>query len=193
MRGKHSLSAQKARASRITPAHAGKTIPARGSSASTQDHPRACGENGATLLREHTRGGSPPRMRGKHSCTLSPFGLPGITPAHAGKTSFCFGQRLVVEDHPRACGENKPGGRLFGVGVGSPPRMRGKQVHEDSLVKLAGITPAHAGKTLSAAVAPRRDWDHPRACGENPCCMDGASRQKGSPPRMRGKLSTGND
>ena len=54
---------------------------------------------------------------------------------------------LAKRDHPRACGEN--------VQIDLPTLM------------LDGITPAHAGKTISKALLTYGYKDHPRACGEN--------------------------
>ena len=53
-----------------------------------------------------------------------------------------------------------------------------------------GITPAHAGKTLCNGCRFNPRKDHPRACGENIFDSVFAVRLAGSPPRMRGKLST---
>ena len=51
---------------RITPAHAGKTISFMQGKDFSEDHPRACGENGGFRRELRPFGGSPPRMRGKH-------------------------------------------------------------------------------------------------------------------------------
>ena len=45
--------------------------------------------------------------------------------------------------------------------------MRGKRGDEKELVVVAGITPAHAGKTRTMPLLVRKAGDHPRACGEN--------------------------
>ena len=71
---------------RITPADAGKTVPATATIATTGDHPRGCGENASSGCPRGTNLGSPPRMRGKRNiCTLREDHN-GITPADAGKT-----------------------------------------------------------------------------------------------------------
>ena len=71
---------------------------------------------------------------------------------------------------------------------GSPPRVRGKACRCPPLDTNQRITPARAGK--SAAVAKRQLFkgDHPRVCGEK--LPDGrlTTREKGSPPRVRGKV-----
>ena len=71
-------------------------------------------------------------MRGKVPFQRSSLKFLRITPAYAGKSHTCeFGLRKQ-EDHPRLCGEK------FGMAV--PATL------------IAGITPAYAGKRLSAAV-----------------------------------------
>ena len=72
------------------------------------------------------------------------------------------------------------------VWVGSPPRMRGKEMPDAPADEIAGITPAHAGKGWRSSVRPKGDGitpahagkrddalidgliheDHPRMCGE---------------------------
>ena len=133
--------------------------------------------------------GSPPRMRGKQlGCDECHCGS-GITPAHAGKTSMCRNMLPGIRDHPRACGENLNLESSKNIGMGSPPRMRGKPTfHSDGTVRI-GITPAHAGKTAKRAGELMLAKDHPRACGENTVPKIGTPSRMGSPPRMRGKLN----
>ena len=54
---------------------------------------------------------------------------------------------------------------------------------------LVRITPADAGKTDGFLEEIRPVEDHPRGCGENFCLRSWRRCYKGSPPRMRGKLS----
>ena len=126
MRGKHGRGEHRARQERITPAHAGKTSMSKNFQELSEDHPRACGENSGISFPPHRGRGSPPRMRGKLSCSPSAFWFVGITPAHAGKTRKVEASALSNRDHPRACGENWASGIVSFNGPGSPPRMRGK-------------------------------------------------------------------
>ena len=75
--------------------------------------------------------------------------------------------------------------------AGSPPRMRGKLFGYLALREACGITPAHAGKTMTAIQELMYDWDHPRACGENLNWIPSSCSILGSPPRMRGKQGVG--
>ena len=72
---------------------------------------------------------------------------------------------------------------------GSPPRMRGKALHLNSYLIRQRITPAHAGKSITAYLNCSLKGDHPRACGEKPHTFDFAFVETGSPPRMRGKAA----
>ena len=49
--------------------------------------------------------GSPPRGRGKAGEDHLVTQLPGITPAWAGKSLFCFTAAVPIQDHPRIGGE----------------------------------------------------------------------------------------
>ena len=50
----------------------------------------------------------------------------GITPAYAGKSPYPVALTLSGGDHPRVCGEKFLFFLLRLFGLGSPPRMRGK-------------------------------------------------------------------
>ena len=69
--------------------------------------------------------------------------------------------------------------------------MRGKQPPTASELTLQRITPADAGKTLAVAFQLEIKRDHPRGCGENRESLNYATRDLGSPPRMRGKHGFG--
>ena len=65
--------------------------------------------------------------------------------------------------------------------------MRGKAVPRKMQLLQNGITPAYAGKSYGRYTDQRKDWDHPRLCGEK--LEDILIRRylEGSPPPMRGK------
>ena len=70
------------------------------------------------------------------------------------------------KDHPRVCGEKDYITGLIVAGVGSPPRMRGKERICRNGVVHFGITPAYAGKSLNWMHPTLQRKDHPRLCGE---------------------------
>ena len=86
MRGKLSPAVKYVAELGITPADAGKTVPAAAVPDRREDHPRGCGENDGLTFAELSEEGSPPRMRGKHFNDGKLYEFRGITPADAGKT-----------------------------------------------------------------------------------------------------------
>ena len=115
MRGKRLHEIRRVVRHEITPAHAGKTAYRTEIYILHWDHPRACGENFFTPLVGLDKPGSPPRMRGKPSVSLSIDIVSRITPAHAGKTRSVTSHAVGTRDHPRACGENRIGSHLYVV------------------------------------------------------------------------------
>ena len=86
-------------------------------------------------------------MRGKaRDCVVQLFGF-RITPAYAGKRKDVVKEIVLIEDHPRVCGEKAGAGKQPCKVPGSPPRMRGKVRGAHHIIILAGITPAYAGKS----------------------------------------------
>ena len=110
-----------------------------------------------------------------------------VTPAYTGKRPTPRWVRPNPRDHPRACGEKLVSVSGSSSVPGSPPRMRGKERLDVFNLCAKRITPAHAGKSSLAVGMAALSWDHPRACGEKPADEGWLARQKGSPPRMRGK------
>ena len=126
-------------------------------------------------------------MRGKGFCQALRGFPAGITPAYAGKRRTATGYRSAAQDHPRVCGEKREPPRASSSKYGSPPRMRGKVIKRPVCVRVLGITPAYAGKSIGDACPEKAVKDHPRICGEKLYAMKPARAGKGSPPHMRGK------
>ena len=72
--------------------------------------------------------------------------------------------------------------------MGSLPRVRGKGTPVLRGFGRTGITPACAGKRLRIGVRYAQRKDHPRVCGEKNLTLNYEDMQKGSPPRVRGKV-----
>ena len=169
MRGKGSADVRTGQRTGITPAYAGKSPPAERSGPIRWDHPRVCGEKMDAATIQSGNAGSPPRMRGKDRRAVQ-GGIPaGITPAYAGKSPVVRERFLPAQDHPRVCGEKRSAGLGGRDGLGSPPRMRGKDRKDTDDAGIERITPAYAGKSIRTRT--------------------GTSAPRGSPPRMRGKVT----
>ena len=149
MRGKDYSDIIEAIHVRITPAHAGKSCRSRTSIPRREDHPRPCGEKAAVSTRRCAARGSPPPMRGKGAGSANCRGAAGITPAHAGNSRKRSSFKPLDKDHPRSCGEKSAAEADTSAKAGSPPLMRGKVAGRAGRRDAAGITPAHAGKSLT--------------------------------------------
>ena len=135
---------------RITPAHAGKSFVNFHQKKGSEDHPRTCGEKAVSSDEDTPQIGSPPHMRGKVGQKIKNRRGERITPAHAGKSLDLPSYHQPFVDHPRTCGEKIfEDFRCFAC-YGSPPHMRGKGLSCIAKKLCGRITPAHAGKSLSA-------------------------------------------
>ena len=187
MRGKGAPISRPATTIRITPAYAGKSSTHWIMWRCRGDHPRVCGEKPRALLINATASGSPPRMRGKvPPPELLPVGL-GITPAYAGKSANKHETHFLVKDHPRVCGEKSSRGRDDLLKLGSPPRMRGKDLDDWTDPSAPGITPAYAGKSDAACIHGAVVGDHPRVCGEKWPAALYEEMERGITPAYAGK------
>ena len=155
----------------ITPAHAGKSHRPDHSRLPSWDHPRTRGEKSSFNHTSPVLKGSPPHTRGKVPVALGLYPAPGITPAHAGKSSWPPGFLRPCRDHPRTRGEKKKEKPQGLVEVGSPPHTRGKALTPSVYVTCHGITPAHAGKSFRALPGDPGGQDHPRTRGEKPLAL----------------------
>ena len=148
-----------------------------------------CGEKQTRRSTGHVKPGSPPRVRGKGDVQAKVKALDRITPACAGKRTIFHLCDIIVEDHPRVCGEKKVSWYNPPAIQGSPPRVRGKVPAAQLRFARCRITPACAGKSSAGCARRGIFWDHPRVCGEKIAKRAVCPQRKGSPPRVRGKAS----
>ena len=172
----------------ITPAYAGKSFNVRVPFFNFWDHPRLCGEKVPRLTYLANNQGSPPPMRGKACFTNSFSKAARITPAYAGKRTWCSSGIHRNEDHPRLCGEKLKASHASIRLSGSPPPMRGKVAAVQKRVNQLRITPAYAGKSFLSTSRAFCNQDHPRLCGEKFPEFHCGCMNQGSPPPMRGKV-----
>ena len=91
----------------LIPAHAGKTHRLSARQGRGSAHPRSRGENLAPSTGSPSDGGSSPLTRGKLLELAQCLTVPGLIPAHAGKTATRSGSPSYPAAHPRSRGENK--------------------------------------------------------------------------------------
>ena len=118
-------------------------------------------------------------------------GSEGLIPAWAGKTVNINANDYVSRAHPRVGGENAQGVVKEIEYSGSSPRGRGKRWPLRTDENPAGLIPAWAGKTRSAASHRDSRRAHPRVGGENSEGLTPTFARTGSSPRGRGKRSYG--
>ena len=147
VRGKGTIRAESNAKRRITPACAGKSSSTVLDLPSIRDHPRVCGEKATVAPARAPDQGSPPRVRGKVTCSLMQRHKLRITPACAGKRSSKSGLTMWSKDHPRVCGEKGFKLQETAIRPGSPPRVRGKGLKNPGVAFARRITPACAGKS----------------------------------------------
>ena len=92
----------------------------------------------------------------------------------------------MIRDHPRVCGEHRLILLTRRAAQGSSPRMRGTLQTPWQHHPEPGIIPAYAGNTMPRWRPWRKNWDHPRVCGEHAIQGRGTGAMWGSSPRMRG-------
>ena len=126
-------------------------------------------------------------MRGKPPRGTLRDGLCRNIPAYVGKTASSTTTVSPGEEHPRVCGENAVGSDHDSVGLGTSPRMRGKQGHDEVVTMALGNIPAYAGKIWSDRIGVTVISEHPRVCGENGTALERRILGSGTSPRMRGK------
>ena len=152
-------------------------------------HPRSRGENATHWAIAEIRAGSSPLTRGKLVGGETELSIPGLIPAHAGKTVGQGTPTVGHRAHPRSRGENLRRAAAPFFRAGSSPLTRGKHNSQPGCYYARGLIPAHAGKTLLCVRQPLSHRAHPRSRGENPHMLRNFFSAKGSSPLTRGKLS----
>ena len=134
---------------------------------SQRANPHSCRENWPVSTPGMIVAGSSPLTRGKRSGDRVPQLVPGLIPAHAGKTHKVPPTTRGQWAHPRSRGENPVGGGISSF--------------------FSRLIPAHAGKTHKVPPTTRGQWAHPRSRGENSQAALPRRTSKGSSPLTRGK------
>ena len=171
----------------LIPAHAGKTAFAAAAVQAARAHPRSRGENIYDMGFGYRERGSSPLTRGKQGlCFMFSMSF-GLIPAHAGKTGRHAYSWTAIGAHPRSRGENLATTVRVACKKGSSPLTRGKPPGACRTTRIAGLIPAHAGKTTSGTNTRITGWAHPRSRGENNNCSSACRSAGGSSPLTRGK------
>ena len=148
----------------------------------------------------------PPLTRGILPISLPVSSRVGITPAHAGNTLAMGTPGTNRRNYPRSRGEYSCGmlrrdprrelppltRGILGVTVSAgvtwelPPLTRGILSGKRGFALDNGITPAHAGNTLTVPVSKPRARNYPRSRGEYSRYQMPTPHQRELPPLTRG-------
>ena len=131
-----------------------------------------------------------PAWAGKLDAAHRQLGGDGPIPTHAGKTHSHSLPPITTLAHPRSRGENSRATTARCWSCGSSPLTRGKLLQAEGHALVAGLIPAHAGKTRPDPAPRRLSAAHPRSRGENFNRVQGRRSCRGSSPLTRGKLPT---
>ena len=156
-------------------------------------HPRSRGENSTAATSLWRLLGSSPLTRGKRRHDYSTRSMPGLIPAHAGKTREISPCPPSSRAHPRSRGENDHEEAVDADQDGSSPLTRGKLPRGIAVRTRHGLIPAHAGKTCECIEMLGQAWAHPRSRGENVGRLVLTRTHPGSSPLTRGKRSVRED
>ena len=152
-----------------------------------------CGADSVDAWDVERNNGSSPRVRSRLSViatAVTPVRIISAcaeqTPSRTPRTPNCW-------DHLRVCGADGTAVTVTGTHGGSSPRVRSRQVPNQSEGADHGIISACAEQTAPTITVSRAPTDHLRVCGADfPFGCDRCRRQ-GSSPRVRSRLGRGHD
>ena len=131
--------------------------------------------------------GSSPLTRGKRAGNRVGQLVPGLIPAHAGKTVRRRRTLRSRRAHPHSGRENTTKKRSAPIKTGLSPLAQGKLQVVPDVGVMVGLIPAHAGKTHRVEKMASPSGAHPRSRGENSKSSRILVEWSGSSPLTRGK------
>ena len=145
-----------------------------------------CGEHHPARGLAASRHGSSPRVWGAR-CTARKGRFPGrLIPTCVGSTFLLASSLPAVAAHPHVCGEHTLCLPLFGLLVGSSPRVWGARSLPPNLLRLVRLIPTCVGSTLTCTSGGAAPTAHPHVCGEHIGPVSPQRRVRGSSPRVWG-------
>ncbi|EPD26788.1 hypothetical protein HMPREF9237_00717 [Actinotignum schaalii FB123-CNA-2] len=118
---------------------------------------------------------------------LGSLGFGGITPARAGKSEQAWWKETKARNYPRSRGEEQSSERKEKMARELPPLARGRDAAQVSICAVFGITPARAGKRISALGSCSISWNYPRSRGEELISPLARGSRLELPPLARGR------
>ena len=147
VRGTENVDGSKFRMLRFIPACAGNRPQTASPSRLSPVHPRVCGEQDCYSERNNQIDGSSPRVRGTAERPTQ-LGLYGrFIPACAGNSGVSRYPVAPPPVHPRVCGEQQAKSGISPYTLGSSPRVRGTESHQQRSLAIWRFIPACAGNS----------------------------------------------
>ena len=154
-----------------------------------RDHLRVCGADYSHVRKTLDEYGSPPRVRSRPHAEVHVHDRLGIISACAEQTGLTPQGLRINGDHLRVCGADKAKVEQLENEKGSPPRVRSRRCSGGQGKDRGGITSACAEQTNGGCAGPSAAGDHLRVCGADQRVRVKRHGERGSPPRVRSRLS----
>ena len=97
--------------------------------------------------------------------------------------------RVLLQDHPHACGDKLSDEFVLLNDLGSSPRVWGQVTRYLHMLKDSGIIPTRVGTRKALDFAGVNYEDHPHACGDKSAYPSIMLQYKGSSPRVWGQVA----
>ena len=97
--------------------------------------------------------------------------------------------RVLLQDHPHACGDKLSDEFVLLNDLGSSPRVWGQVTRYLHMLKDSGIIPTRVGTRKALDFAGVNYEDHPHACGDKSAYPSIMLQYKGSSPRVWGQVT----
>ena len=151
------------------------------------DHPHACGDKVEKAGFTSTVKGSSPRVWGQgYDATAVSIGK-GIIPTRVGTSRLAPTYKVVVLDHPHACGDKTAKQIDDYFTMGSSPRVWGQETATKKPLHNKRIIPTRVGTSVLLRFPLALPQDHPHACGDKCQIIPRFSTSMGSSPRVWGQ------
>ena len=115
------------------------------------------------------------------------YTLGGIIPTRVGTSLQLDAGVLLKKDHPHACGDKFATSLMLLIKSGSSPRVWGQDFFFGRLRTFRRIIPTRVGTSYRAERTGNSGGDHPHACGDKLCTINGTGKHTGSSPRVWGQ------
>ena len=150
----------------IIPTRVGTSMLNNGAKFSDGDHPHACGDKLCKSLIDFFYVGSSPRVWGQAFNNKNFGSISGIIPTRVGTSRPGSCIKVLMRDHPHACGDKYDKINVPSNFKGSSPRVWGQASFAIYSRSAGGIIPTRVGTRERMKTTAMQRRDHPHACGD---------------------------